>query len=321
MPPAGVRRGPRPCPPPRPRPQPPFGPCRVGRASRFAGALRDSARPTPIRDSRPRLLLAGDPADEGSLVDLLARCGRYAPDFPVAEASPGRAFDAWTAAPPSAAIRQHSGRPREDHGAAKMRTGSPRRRAAPGRAEGVRNGCSESGSVPSGFVRRRGLVAGCGQAALVVGDDQQVLELVEVEPQARGTPSARPRSGRAGVDDLADQQALRVRRSNPVRQLDAGGHHLVADPQAPRRVDVAHHEHAAQLTDDLAGSPVRCVLPDDRRLVSVISRIRAKFGPTSMTRPASAPPAAMTTSPTAMPRSVPWSIVTTRRNCRRLARR
>jgi hypothetical protein len=49
-------------------------------------------------------------------------------------------------------------------------------------------------------------------------------------------------------------------------------------------------------------------------LWSVISTTFAKFGPSSTTRPASAPPSAITTSPAAMPSSLPLLIVTTRRN-------
>ena len=47
---------------------------------------------------------------------------------------------------------------------------------------------------------------------------------------------------------------------------------------------------------------------------SVSSTTVALSGPTSVTRPASAPPEATTTSPSSIPALVPLSIVTTRRN-------
>ena len=46
---------------------------------------------------------------------------------------------------------------------------------------------------------------------------------------------------------------------------------------------------------------------------SLISTTWAKFGPTSATRPASAPPPAITISPAAMPSSEPRSMTTARR--------
>ena len=49
-------------------------------------------------------------------------------------------------------------------------------------------------------------------------------------------------------------------------------------------------------------------------LASVSRTTLALSGPTSMTRPASAPPAATATSPTAIPSSVPLSRTTRRRN-------
>ena len=46
---------------------------------------------------------------------------------------------------------------------------------------------------------------------------------------------------------------------------------------------------------------------------SLISVTIANVGPTSLTRPTSAPPSAITTSPFSMPASVPFEIVTERR--------
>ena len=91
--------------------------------------------------------------------------------------------------------------------------------SAPRVGTGVRNGCSESGSVPSGFVTVRRLVDGFGQAAAIVDDHQQVLEVVEVERriEERGLDD---RVGVAvDVDDLADQEALWVgeRSRRPAR--------------------------------------------------------------------------------------------------------
>ena len=59
------------------------------------------------------------------------------------------------------------------------------------------------------------------------------------------------------VDDLADEQALRVRRADAAAELDPGGHDLVADRDLLARVDLAHDQDAAELADDLAGRGVR----------------------------------------------------------------
>ena len=67
------------------------------------------------------------------------------------------------------------------------------------------------------------------------------------------------------VDDLADEQALGIRRADPAAELDAGGHDLVADRDRLARVDLAHDQHAAELADDLARRGVGRQLADDRR--------------------------------------------------------
>ncbi len=55
------------------------------------------------------------------------------------------------------------------------------------------------------------------------------------------------------------------------------------------------------------------VWPVTVELRSLISVTLAKVGPTSLTLPTSAPPSAITTSPFAIPSSVPFEIVTDRR--------
>src|SRR5207245_1695383 len=97
-------------------------------------------------------------------------------------------------------------------------------------------------------------------------DHQNVLQLVEVDRglQVRGLDD-RVRVP-PDVDYLADQQPLRIGRANAAAQLDAGRHDLVADLRPLCGVDVLHHEHAAELADDLAPCR-RCLdLAHDRRL-------------------------------------------------------
>ena len=93
-----------------------------------------------------------------------------------------------------------------------------------------------------------------------------------------------------------------------VAEDDAGRDDLVADVHPRRRVDVAHAERAAELAGHVAGRPAVLDQAGDRGLGSLMRVTSAVVGPTSETRPASAPPAAMTTSPTARPSSVPRSM-------------
>ena len=69
----------------------------------------------------------------------------------------------------------------------------------------------------------------------------------------------------ADVDDLPDEQALRIGRPDATTQLEPGRDDLVALDDDLARVDLLHHEHAAELADDLTPRGVRDELPDDRR--------------------------------------------------------
>ena len=135
------------------------------------------------------------------------------------------------------------------------------------------------------------------QSALVVRDDQDVLQLVQID----GRLEVSRLDDRVGVapdvDDLADQQPLGVRRTDAAAELDSGRDHLVADLGPFRRVDVLHDQDAAELADT---SPVaaRSDLADHRRARVVHQPDAGEVaGRPSVTRPASAPPAAITTSP------------------------
>ena len=103
------------------------------------------------------------------------------------------------------------------------------------------------------------------EAALVVGDDQHELELVELCGRLEVGGLDDVVGVAPDVDDLADEQALRVGRADAAAQLDAGGHDLVADRDGLARVDLAHDQDAAELSDDLAGRRVRGQLADDGR--------------------------------------------------------
>ena len=104
------------------------------------------------------------------------------------------------------------------------------------------------------------------QAALVVEDDEHVLELVEVGGRLQvGGLDDRVRVA-PDVDDLADQQALGIRRADAAARARCR-------PSRPRRrarsVSVesicSMTSDAAELADDLAGRGARRQLADDGR--------------------------------------------------------
>src|SRR5258705_11606932 len=80
-------------------------------------------------------------------------------------------------------------------------------------------------------------VAARRQTALVVEDDEDVLDLVEVggRREIGGLDDA---VGVApDVDDLADQEALRIGRTDAATELDARGQDFLAELDRLRRVD------------------------------------------------------------------------------------
>ena len=128
----------------------------------------------------------------------------------------------------------------------------------------ARQGCSPSGSVPSvGTVN--GLLVDGRQAALVIEDDEHVLEAFEVRRrlQERGLHDVVRVA--LDVDDLADDEALGVGRANAAAELDAGGHDLVAQGDLGARVDLGHRQGVGEVALDLAGRGTR-QLADDRGL-------------------------------------------------------
>src|SRR5688572_14462164 len=89
------------------------------------------------------------------------------------------------------------------------------------------------------------------QPAFVVGDHEYELELVEVGRRLQiGRLDHRVRVA-PDVDDLPDEQALRIGRSDAATQLEPGRDDLVALDDDLAGVDLLHHEHTAELTDDL----------------------------------------------------------------------
>ena len=129
------------------------------------------------------------------------------------------------------------------------------------------------------------------QPALVVEDDQHVLELVEVRRrlEERGLDDI---VGIAlDVDDLADEQALRVGRADPAGELDAGRDDLVARGRCVSPASIwfmTRTPPSCPTTSPVAAVGTSWPMTVDS--ASVRSMTVAPSGPTSVTRPASAPP-------------------------------
>src|SRR4029078_1667857 len=69
----------------------------------------------------------------------------------------------------------------------------------------------------------------------------------------------------AHIDDLPDQEALRIRRADAALELDGGGEYLLADADRGRGIDVEHDQRPAQLTDHPALGRAAQQLADDGR--------------------------------------------------------
>ena len=88
---------------------------------------------------------------------------------------------------------------------------------------GSMHGCSPLGQGAAGPVIEQSIGCSLGrrQAALVVEDDEHVLELLEVRRRLEEGGLDDAVRVAPDVDDLADQEALRVRRADAAGELDA----------------------------------------------------------------------------------------------------